>query len=72
MDLKQFAEKNQNDIVNNQGNGNINDVSSLAKAERQAIINAMNFTKHNKRKSAKILGISERTLYRKLQDYGID
>ncbi|MCL4551907.1 MAG: transcriptional regulator, partial [Bacteroidetes bacterium] len=30
------------------------------------------FTKHNKRKTAKLLGISERTLYRKLKDYGLD
>jgi DNA-binding NtrC family response regulator len=72
MDLKQFAEKNQNDLGNNHNGGNINEVSSLAKAERLAIINAMTFTKHNKRKSARLLGISERTLYRKLRDYGID
>jgi transcriptional regulator with GAF, ATPase, and Fis domain len=72
MELKQYAEKNRSDIGSMTMNNNINEVSSLEKIERQAIENALAFAKHNKRKSAKLLGISERTLYRKLKEYGIE
>lgn len=70
MDLKQIAVKNEN------GNSSIrlnpNEVISLDVVEKEAILNAVNFAKHNKRKAARLLGISERTLYRKLRDYGIE
>ena len=70
MDLKQIAVKNEN------GNSSIhlnpNEVISLDVVEKEAILNAVNFAKHNKRKAARLLGISERTLYRKLKDYGIE
>jgi len=72
MDLKQIAVKNQNDLSSSQINYNSNEVIPLEAIEKDAILNAVNFTKHNKRKAAKLLGISERTLYRKLKDYGID
>ncbi|MHB8907026.1 MAG: helix-turn-helix domain-containing protein [Melioribacteraceae bacterium] len=36
------------------------------------MLNAINFTKYNRRRAAQMLGISERTLYRKLKDYGIE
>lgn len=72
MDLKEFAAKNQNDLGNLSGNMNPSEVTPIDKLEKQAIQNALVFTKHNKRKAAKLLGISERTLYRKLKDYGLD
>lgn len=72
MDLKQFAEKNQNDLGGLNGNSRITEVTSLEKVEKNAIINTLEFTKYNKRKAAKLLGISERTLYRKLREYGME
>lgn len=66
IDLKQIAVKNQTDLIN------VNEVVPLEEIEKQAILNAVNFTKHNKRKAAKLLGITDRTLYRKLKDYGYD
>jgi DNA-binding NtrC family response regulator len=72
MDLKSFATKTQNDVTNINSPQGTNEVVSLDKVEKQAIINALNFTKYNKRKAAGILGISERTLYRKIQEYGLD
>ena len=72
MDLKQIAAKNQNEESVAPININPNEIVALDAIEKQAIINAVNFTKHNKRKAAKLLGISERTLYRKLKDYGHD
>jgi len=44
---------------------------TLEEIERQAIIDALNHTNGNRRKAAEILGIGERTLYRKLKQYGI-
>jgi DNA-binding NtrC family response regulator len=72
MELRQYAERNRSDLGNMTMNNNINEVSSLEKIERHAIENALTFAKHNKRKTAKLLGISERTLYRKLKEYGIE
>ncbi len=72
MDLKEFAARNQNDIGNLSGAQSVSGVTPLDKLEKQAIQNALVFTKHNKRKTAKLLGVSERTLYRKLKDYGIN
>ena len=40
--------------------------------ERQAIIDALEQTNRNRRKAAELLGIGERTLYRKLKLYGIE
>ena len=49
----------------------VNEVIPLEQLEKKAIINALNFTRSNKRKAAKLLNISERTLYRKLKEYDI-
>ena len=45
---------------------------SLGELERQAIIDALKHTGGNRRKTAKLLGIGERTLYRKLKSYEIE
>ena len=71
-DLKQIADKNQSEINNSAISQNMNEVVPLEEVEKRAILNAINFTKYNRRRAAQMLGISERTLYRKLKDYGIE
>jgi DNA-binding NtrC family response regulator len=44
---------------------------TMAEIERAAIENALRETRGNRRKAAEMLDIGERTLYRKLRDYGI-
>lgn len=47
------------------------EILPLKELERRAIKNALQQTQWNKRKAAKLLGINERTFYRKLKEYGI-
>ncbi|MDY0082143.1 MAG: sigma-54 dependent transcriptional regulator [Ignavibacteriaceae bacterium] len=47
------------------------DVLSIRELEKDAIIKALDRTKGSKRKAARLLNISERTLYRKLKEYDI-
>jgi two-component system response regulator HydG len=44
---------------------------SLNELEKQAIIETLARTNDNREKAAKILGIGERTLYRKIKEYGL-
>jgi len=44
---------------------------SVDEMQKQLIINTLQSTSGNRRKTAKILGISERTLYRKIKQYGL-
>ena len=44
---------------------------SLDDLEREAIIRTLNYFNNNRRKAAKSLGMRERTLYRKIDDYGL-
>jgi len=44
---------------------------SLDQIEKQAIRNALKVTSGNREQAAKMLGIGERTLYRKLKEYGL-
>jgi len=44
---------------------------SLEELEKQAIIDTLARTKSNREKAAKILGIGERTLYRKIKEYNL-
>ena len=44
---------------------------TMAEIEKAAITSALAETKGNRRKAAELLGIGERTMYRKLRDYGI-
>ncbi|MFZ1517210.1 MAG: sigma-54 dependent transcriptional regulator [Ignavibacteriaceae bacterium] len=48
-----------------------NDVLSIRDLEKDAIVKALDKTKGSKRKAARLLNISERTLYRKLKEYDI-
>jgi DNA-binding NtrC family response regulator len=45
--------------------------TTMADIERAAIENALRETRGNRRKAAEILAIGERTLYRKLKEYGL-
>jgi len=47
------------------------EVYTLKEAERQLIINALAKSKGNKSLAAQLLGISRKSLYKKLEDYGI-
>ena len=71
IDLKNIALENQSDIHNHTREFEVNEVVPLNRLERDAIVNALEYTKSNKRKAAKLLKISERTLYRKLKEYDI-
>jgi len=71
MELKDYAHGNIGEIRSDQGNVNIDEVIPIETLEKNAIINALRFTKGSKRKAAKLLKISERTLYRKLKEYEI-
>ncbi len=44
---------------------------SLNELEKQAIVDTLAKTKGNREKAAKILGIGERTLYRKIKEYNL-
>jgi DNA-binding NtrC family response regulator len=44
---------------------------TMAEVERATIQAALHETKANRRKAAEILGIGERTLYRKLKEYAL-
>lgn len=70
-ELKNFA---YNSNVQNQTSENLTNVTEIIRLdtlEKEAIVNAINYTKGNKRKAANLLGLSERTLYRKIKEYGI-
>ncbi len=47
------------------------DAGILADMERQAIVNALDKAKGNKTEAAKVLGIGLRTLYRKIEKWGL-
>lgn len=65
--------RNQHD-ANNVGVIRVHDEPTLdlAMLERNTIDQALRRTQGNRREAAKLLGISERTLYRKIDEYGID
>ena len=44
---------------------------SLIELEKQAIIDTLAKTDNNREQAAKTLGIGERTLYRKIKEYGL-
>ena len=68
-DLNELKEIARN--ANNGGSFDADEIIPLKELERRAIENALKQTQWNKRKAAKLLGINERTFYRKLHEYGI-
>ncbi|MDH7604623.1 MAG: sigma-54 dependent transcriptional regulator [Melioribacter sp.] len=71
MDLKQIALNHNQDVNYRPINFQNDEILPLNEIEKRAIINTMKYTRNNKREAAKLLNISERTLYRKLKEYGI-
>ena len=53
------------------GPGHASRVQTLSQLERTAIVDALRQSNGNRRKGSEILGISERTLYRKIKEYGL-
>ena len=43
-----------------------------AREEKEMILRTLEYFNNNRRAAAKSLGMSERTLYRKINDYGIE
>ena len=71
IDLKEMAYSNNN-FSNSDNDLSPKEVIPLDEMEKKAIINALNFTKWNKRRASQLLKISERTLHRKLKEYEIN
>jgi transcriptional regulator with PAS, ATPase and Fis domain len=67
IDLKDLILHKQKEVITN--NNFNNEVLPLAEMEKEAIKNALEQTRGSKRKAARLLNISERTLYRKIKEY---
>jgi transcriptional regulator with PAS, ATPase and Fis domain len=71
MELKDILYQRQNEIYNQPTANNLNKIIPLDEVEKEAIKNALETTRGNKRNAAKMLKISERTLYRKIKEYDL-
>ena len=47
-------------------------IESLKDLEKEAIKRTLKYFNNNRRKAARSLGMSERTLYRKIEEFGIE
>jgi transcriptional regulator with GAF, ATPase, and Fis domain len=70
IEIKQMMNNNK-EIYSDLNPVKVDEVVALDVLEKEAIKNALLYSKGNKRKAAKLLKISERTLYRKLQEYDL-
>jgi DNA-binding NtrC family response regulator len=70
LELKDLILK-QNNEIKLQKSPDLDEIISLDELEKEAIKRALEKTRGSKRKAAKLLNISERTLYRKLKEYEI-
>ncbi|MBK7105488.1 MAG: sigma-54-dependent Fis family transcriptional regulator [Ignavibacteriae bacterium] len=70
-ELKNLAYRSNVPQKSEEANFDLDEIIPITKLEKDAIKKALAFTKDSKRKAANLLGISERTLYRKLKEYGI-
>jgi transcriptional regulator with PAS, ATPase and Fis domain len=68
MELKDILYQRQNEVNNRPA---ASEVVPLEEVEKEAIKNALESTRGNKRNAAKMLKISERTLYRKIKEYDL-
>jgi len=71
IDLKDLIIHQQREVVNSSMDKSQLNVMPLNEMEKEAIINALEQTRGSKRQAAKLLNISERTLYRKIKEYQI-
>ena len=55
-------------LINNSAIGDI----SIKELEKEAITRTLKYFNNNRRKTARSLGVSERTLYRKIDEYGLE
>jgi transcriptional regulator with PAS, ATPase and Fis domain len=67
IDLKDIILHQQKEVIANDNYDN--EVLPLNEMEKEAIKNALEQTRGSKRKAARLLNISERTLYRKIKEY---
>ena len=70
IELKDLFYNRQNEIFQ-ESKKNPQQIIPLDEIEKEAIRNALDATRGNKRNAAKLLKISERTLYRKIKEYDI-
>ncbi len=70
MELKDLVYHSQYEVKMN-NDKQVDEVVPLDEMERNAIVNALEVTRGNKRNAAKMLNISERTLYRKIKEYNL-
>lgn len=71
LELKQVVHKNHQEIQHVNGSFTVDEVIPIDVMEKEAIRNALRYANGNKKRAAELLKISERTLYRKIQDYGL-
>ncbi len=71
LELKDMAMNFNKYPKQDSGSISVDEVVPINKLEKNAIVNALDYTKGSKRKAAKLLDISERTLYRKLKEYDL-
>ncbi|MGD1007133.1 MAG: sigma-54 dependent transcriptional regulator [Ignavibacteriaceae bacterium] len=71
MELKDIICRQHVIIDDSKTNHGTEEVLPLEQLEKEAIKNALDRTKGNKRNAAKMLKISERTLYRKIKEYDL-
>ena len=60
------------EVLSNDDSRDHNEIMSLDVIEKEMIIKALEKHKGKRKEAAKNLGISERTLYRKINEYGLD
>jgi transcriptional regulator with GAF, ATPase, and Fis domain len=71
LEIKDILLKKNESLNSAVLNNSEQEMLDIEEIEKNAIIKALEKTHWNKRKAAKLLNISERTLYRKIKDYDI-
>lgn len=71
LELKDLVIQRQMEVKSTSENNHHREVIPIEQMEKEAIKNALDQTRGNKRKAAQKLNISERTLYRKIKEYDI-
>ena len=71
LELKDLVIQRQMEVKSSSENNQRREVIPIDQMEKEAIKNALDQTRGNKREAARRLKISERTLYRKIKEYDI-
>lgn len=71
LELKDLITERHREVYAPEHQSQASEVVSLDDAQREAIKNALEYSKGNKRMASDMLNISERTLYRKIKEYGL-